>query len=908
MLIEAQAGIGKTSLLEEARTRAAAATMTVLHARGSQLEGDFAMGVARQCFAAELRRHGGEAAHAGAVEVAAAVILDLPRRDAAPEAVLRGLYDLTAGIAQRGPVLLAVDDAHWADEPSLRFLAYLAGRVQPLPIALVVGTRPAEDPLTSTVLDELRRGRGAVLLEPAPLDRAGVERFLRAARPDAIATEFAAACHEATGGNPFLLEELVRALRAHSVAFTAANARRVAEVTPPTIARSVRATLDRLGRPCEALALALAVLGDDVELDLAAALAELPTMEATFAAGELARAGVLADAAPLRFRHPLLAGAARATLTAPEQMAAHARAAALLRKRHAGPERVALQLMRAAPAGDPAVVADLRAAARGAQARGAPLTAAALLSRALDEPPPDEVRAELLFDLARAEAAVGRTGIAATHLREAHGRAVDPVLRARVVLALLDVVGGDMREVFALEPLVVQARAEVAAHDRELALRLCCAESICSDPRTVVARQAEVLGLAGDTPGEALALGILVVPMLFQGRTGDEVDEVVSRVFRQAERIVEEAAMSLVITALHVGLYWLDRLDDDLYVLDAAVATAQRRGSSADVAVAHAARSDARRRAGRLGEAEADARTALAAGGESGWAGGGEGAIIPLVGALVDRGRLDEADRRLSKAYPDGRGIPDTPHMNFLLYERMRLRAAQGRHDEASGDWAEYVRRAEHVFGMDGVVMVPAMCAAAGIHAARGEGEAALALVKRALGHAQTWGRPGYLGLALVARARLEDRDAALATLHEAVALLRSSPARLELARALVALGGVMRRRGERSASREPLREGHHVALECGAEALADTARAELRASGVRVRREVPDGVDGLTPSERRVAELAAAGASNADIARTLFLTVKTVEMHLTRAYRKLDVGGRAELAQGLGSGTGSPP
>lgn len=133
-----------------------------------------------------------------------------------------------------------------------------------------------------------------------------------------------------------------------------------------------------------------------------------------------------------------------------------------------------------------------------------------------------------------------------------------------------------------------------------------------------------------------------------------------------------------------------------------------------------------------------------------------------------------------------------------------------------------------------------------------------------------------------------------------------------------MSLGGALRRRGDRVDSREPLREGfelavdcggaHGLAVDCGAHGLADTARAELRASGIRIRREVPAGVEGLTASERRVAELASGGASNAQIAQTLFLTVKTVEMHLTRTYRKLDIAGRAELARTLGSGTGSSP
>jgi DNA-binding CsgD family transcriptional regulator len=908
VLIEAEAGIGKTSLLEATCARARDGGMAVLRARGSQLEGRYAMGVARQCFEAELRRRGERAVPGGAAEVAAAVIIDLPDSDAAPDAVLRGLYGLTAALAEERPTVLAIDDAHWADEPSLRFVAYLARRVQSLPVALVVGTRAAEDPAIATVLDELRRELGTDVLEPRALDADGVEAFLRAEQSGSVEPEFTAACHDATGGNPFLLEELVRALRAHRLTFTAANAGRVTERTPPTVARSVRMTLDRLGAPCEALARAVAVLGDDIEVDLAGALAGLPTIEAAFAAGELTRAGLLADATPLRFRHPLLAGGARATLTAPELAVAHARAADVLRDRGAGPERVALQLMHATPAGDPQVVADLRAAARRTAARGAPATAAALLSRALEEPPPDTRRVELLFELGRVEAAVGRTGDAAVHFRDAYDRGQDPVLRGKIVLALLDAIGGDMGDVFALAPLVSQTRADVAPHDRELALRLSCAEAISGPPHGVLERQAAVLELPGDTPGEALALGILVVPLVFAGRTADELDDVVSRVFRQAERIVAEAPISLLTTSLHLGLLFLDRLDDDLWLLDAAVATAQRRGSTADIAIAYAARAQLHRRAGRLGEAEADARTALAAGGESGWAGGGEGAIIPLVGALVEQGRLDEADRLLAEAYPDGRAIPDHPHMNWLILERMDLRIAQGRRDEALADWTESVRRAEPLFGIDSVAWVRAMCAAGGLYAARGEREAAEALIERALGHARTWGRPAHLGQALAALALLQTRDQAVETLREAVGLLRASPVRLELARALVSLGSVMRRLGDRAASREPLREGHEVAVECGAEGLADTARAELRASGVRIRRATLDGVDGLTASERRIAELAAMGASNADIAQTLFLTVKTIEMHLTRTYRKLDIGGRAELPRALGAGTGSPP
>ena len=115
-----------------------------------------------------------------------------------------------------------------------------------------------------------------------------------------------------------------------------------------------------------------------------------------------------------------------------------------------------------------------------------------------------------------------------------------------------------------------------------------------------------------------------------------------------------------------------------------------------------------------------------------------------------------------------------------------------------------------------------------------------------------------------------------------------------------MSLGAALRRAGHRVDSRVPLREGYELAHHCGAEGLAEAARSELRASGIRLRREAASGADALTPSERRIADMAAAGLSNPEIAQELFLTVKTIEMHLTRVYRKLDIGGRAELTAAL--------
>src|SRR5262249_47296747 len=136
--------------------------------------------------------------------------------------------------------------------------------------------------------------------------------------------------------------------------------------------------------------------------------------------------------------------------------------------------------------------------------------------------------------------------------------------------------------------------------------------------------------------------------------------------------------------------------------------------------------------------------------------------------------------------------------------------------------------------------------------------------------------------------------------LREAVEQFARSPARYHEARARVRLGAALRRLGHRVQSREPLREGFELAEHCGAGGLVDTARAELAASGIRLRRPAATGADALTPSERRIADMATGGLSNPEIAQELFLTVKTVEMHLTHAYRKLGIRRRTELAEAL--------
>jgi DNA-binding CsgD family transcriptional regulator len=225
------------------------------------------------------------------------------------------------------------------------------------------------------------------------------------------------------------------------------------------------------------------------------------------------------------------------------------------------------------------------------------------------------------------------------------------------------------------------------------------------------------------------------------------------------------------------------------------------------------------------------------------------------------------------------------------------LRMAQGRHAEALDDFLELGRRDEALAVRNPAI--PWRCGAALSHLALGDPEAGAALVEDHLDRARVWGTASALGTGLRVRGLLKGREGR-GDLLEAVAVLEESPAALEHARALVDLGSTLRRNGQRREAREPLRQGLDRARRCGATALAETAHAELVTAGARPRRLQFSGAESLTASERRVAEMAAAGQSNREIAQALFVTVRTVENHLSRSYRKLEIGSREQLAEAL--------
>lgn len=435
LVVQGVAGIGKSALVRVLCEHAAEHGVQALTAQASELERDFGFGVVRQLLEARVVRAGeSERAEllAGAANLAGPV-LSLDGDSGDSFAALHGLYWLVANLALGGPVVLAIDDLQWIDEPSLRWLVYLCHRLEGLPVLVAATTRPPR-PGQSPLLAELLAAGGVLILCPGPLSEPAVGQMIcegLGTQPDPT---FVSACARISGGNPFVLRELIFDLAADDVAPGAAQAAGLAERVPGQVERVVLARLGRLDQAAVRLAQAVAVLGEGSGLRLASALAEL-TIDA---ADALVTAELLAAGRPLRFVHPLVRTAVYEQLPSGVRFQAHTRAAHLLASEGAEPEQIAGQLLAGEPAGDPDAVRALRVAAAAALARGAPETAVTYLRRALAEPPTESVRAAVLGELGGAER-IARDPAAVVHLEQAWQATTDPVARARLASQLANV-------------------------------------------------------------------------------------------------------------------------------------------------------------------------------------------------------------------------------------------------------------------------------------------------------------------------------------------------------------------------------------------------------------------------------------------------------------------------------------
>jgi DNA-binding CsgD family transcriptional regulator/predicted negative regulator of RcsB-dependent stress response len=912
LVIEGAAGIGKTALVEAACSRAAGRGDLVLRARGSELEAGFPFAVVRQLFERYLAGAGpaerGALLAGPAATVRSFLLGDVAAGQAADRSfsVLHGLYWLAANVAARRPLLLAVDDAHWADEPSLRWLAYAAPRLEGLEIALIVALRQSEPGSATAPLSAMRAEASAI--RPRLLSVAAVNAVVRGAIGDGATDELCAAVWEASGGNPFYVAELLRALeidgRSQGVVDPPALPAWAGEAIAPHLLARLRGVDPRALR----LGQAVAVLGDPCELRQAAAVAGVAMTDAARLAASLVRLEILETDDPLAFLHPIVRGALDASLGTDERDSAHRSAARLLDADGAPSGRVAAHLVRVRPAGDVWVLACLLEAARTAMEEGAPDAAAALLRRALAEPPPPEGRVAVLREAARAEASAGRE-IACAHLEEALRLAAGGRERAEVALEVAEAYAALFRWVEAVDVLE-QALAELDEPDGTLAARLEGELVVCGlhDARRAsrvapVVERLAARALTGSA-AEALAVG-QGMAMILAGRPAAEAARPLEEALSPADARPESWDTR---AALWWSLIAAERFEAVSAALVPMLSEVQRSGSARGLVAVYSTFGLLDLRLGSLPDADAAARVALRVLQESDLAPGLAFAATVLADVAVEAGQLDEAEQLLA-LLPE-RGWPAGVGTVLIPAARGRLRLAQGRPAAALGDFetcAAMFSRELWGIAVRDVGYLHARSGAARALLLLGERERARELAQSELEDVSAFGTPRALGVALRTAGLAEGGNSGLDLLEKSADALRSSPALLERAHSLVELGAALRRSGRRAAAREPLAEGLDLAARSGARPLSRRAREELKATGARPRRDWRTGVEALTPSELRVVRLAAEGRSNREIAHQLYVTPKTVEGHLSRAYTKLGIGGRDQLSVVLPEKTGVP-
>ena len=913
VVIEGSAGIGKTRLLEEARDTAADSGMRVLVARGTELERGFPFALVRQAFEpvlVALEPAEREQLLAGAARPAGPVVgLGSPPDAGSPAdpsfATLNALYWLTSNLAEAQPTLLALDDAHWSDSPSLRFLRFLIPRLEDLPMALALAARPAEG--DAELLPELVADPAGSVIRPHELSKDAVAQLVREGLSADADEEFCSACHETSAGNPFMLRELLVELAADASAGTAAEAAHVREVAPATIQRAVLVRLARLADSASELARAVAVLGDDVTLTDAAELAQLGPDTAAEAADALAATGVIAPGRPLRFVHPLVRGAVYAELPGAAKTSAHRRAAQLLEARGAEPERLAVHLLATDPAEDPAVVEALSAAARRALDRAAPETAIAYLRRALAERPAGDMRLDLLRLLFRAYFRAGdREGFDVLLESGAFAElTADPqrLLESAAEFAHLLYNWGRIEEMVSL--LEGATSAAVHAGDHDLAARFQGMLSFWTlePPAEARARLDRFKDrIKPDSPGERLYLALQAWWGLLTGEPRATVAALARRAVKDGKiwREYPDTPMPTVATSV---LRQTDELDAAKRGHDEYVSIVGSHGSWAIVGGAWE-RGELAFMRGDVAEAEAAARTAVEMAREAGFLLAFPPWLAMLVEILVERDDLAGAEAELSAAGTTG-SLPDAWWFGTLMFSRARVRLSQGKPREALEDMLTFGGLAAEV-GIR-AEFHPALSYLALALDGVGQHAEAKAVAEQELEGARAWGLARRIGIALRTLGLLEGGERGLELLRESLGVLEASPARLEHARTLAEYGAALRRANRRAEAREPLRAALDWARGSGALAVARRAHEELEATGEKLRPLLAGGVESLTPSERRVAALAAEGHTNREIAQSLFLSVKTVEGHLSNAYRKLDISSRRELSAVLASSNTAP-
>ncbi|MGW6278378.1 LuxR C-terminal-related transcriptional regulator [Kribbella sp. NPDC055071] len=798
-----------------------------------------------------------------------------------PNPFLVGLavLGLLSAAAEERPVLCVVDDAQWLDQASAQVFGFVARRVLAERVVLVFATREPGDALTGLPelqVEPLGHRDARTLLEsvlPGPLDERVLERIIVETR-----------------GNPLALLELPRGLTPAQLAGGFGLPAMVP--LPAGIEASFTERLATLPIDARRLLLVAAAdpVGDPALLRRAARQLGIPDQaERVLDSEEL-----LAAEPRVVFRHPILRSAVYGAAVPQERREAH-RALAEATDPDIDRDRHAWHRAHAAAIPDESVAADLEYSATRARARGGFAAAAAFLERAAALTPEPSRRAQraliaaqLKFQSGALDDALGLLGTAENGVLNSLERAQVGLLRAQI--AFVTRRGNDVA------PLLLEAADRFAALDPALARetylealvaagfagRLAGAGGHAQD----VATPARAALPAGQAPSRIdLLLGGLT--MLFS-----DGYEAAVPILRQALRAfatevpaAEDLRWGWAATVVSVHL-WDDEQWDTLS--DRPVRLARETGALADLQLALSQRISLHLFTGELSTAASLVEELQAATEATGTtlAPYGRLGLLALRGCEVEATSLIERSRSELTQRGEGVGVALLDWAEAVLFNGL------GRYEEAR---ASASRIADHPQDLAPSNWHLAELIEAAVRA--GTPELAADAHHRLVAMTEASGTDWALGIAARCQALLTDGKHAEAFYVEAIQRLGKTRIAIELARAHLLYGEWLRRERRRLDARKELRVAHDLFCGFGMDAFAGRARAELEATGGRARKRSADTLADLTPQEAQIARLAAAGSTNREIATQLFISPSTVEYHLHKAFRKLEVRSRTQLA-----------
>lgn len=898
-------GIGKSALLGAFLGGSARRHATVLHTTCEEGASGDSLGRVRTLLGPTVQNASLE--DAALLALTPGALAGEPPHAPAVQRAFHCLYRLAANELGRRPLVLALDDVHHCDELSLRWLDFLLRRADGLPL-LVVLTQQAEAtalahgaPARRALADLTARCR-TTTLRLRPLTEADVAEVVQQLFPAPADPAFVSRARAVTGGNPRLLDRLLRALRAEGAGSDVGGADRIAETGGRVLERWARELLDRRPPWVGEVARAVAVLGER-GADYVGPLAAVPADVVEDALAVLREAGLLTSGG----RH-LADGAVRAAVLAPLDAQAlsdlRTRAALLLSDAGRPAEEVADHLLALPSISAPWMPGVLLEAAVRAEARCAPQTAARYLYRVLEvDPDSVEVRVRLARALAESDPPE-----AIRLLREALAPSVDIRTRARIA-AQFGTTGLAVRESSAalgmledvLDALDAELGSDLLPADRELRTLV---ESVLlivgSHGRSTIPatrkRAAAMTVPEGDTPAQRQKLTAMAVLTALDDQAPEPA---VTRALRAACSPQHPLnSWSLINSAFVLDL--ADRTEDALHALDGLLRHGRKDSAGWTYALALSTRALLLHGLGALPDALADAGAAVQISGADRWGGVVVLPRVAMADVLVDRGEAARAETLLTSTRPAWRDQYGWTYHRYLLAHG-RARHALGDAEGALALFRECGRSLEEA-GVRHPAYLPWWAEAACALAELGRAEEAQEPAAHGTRLARRWGTPRVLGLAALARGVATPGEKGVELLAEAVRELAASPARVQHARAELVLGQALLAAGDRRAAREHLRASADLAQRCGALGLGRNARGALLAAGGRMRKMTASPLDLLTSMERKVAGLAAGGAKNRSIAQSLHVTVRTVETHLTSVYRKLGIAERAQLAAVLRS------